>query len=231
MTGLIAAACLFLGIHLAVSGTKLRDVLTGAMGEKPYLGLFVASSLGALVWLCIAYNRACAGTDNPVLFEPGQMLRNGAIPVLALAFALAVPGVLMGNPTSAGQENAGIGGVLRITRHPFLWGTTLWSGFHLVGSGTLASTVFFATFFVLGTVGTLTIDAKVRRKRPAHWQAISAQTSNIPFAAIAAGRNKFVPAEYFDWRFSVATVLFAVLLYFHNDLFSMSPFPNNWLPS
>jgi uncharacterized membrane protein len=121
--------------------------------------------------------------------------------------------------------------VLRITRHPFLWGVAIWSAFHLVGSGSLASTIFFGTFFILAALGTLAIDAKVRRKRPAHWQAISAQTSNLPFAAIAAGRNKFVPAEYFDWRFSVATVLFAVLLYFHNDLFSMSPFPNNWLPS
>ena len=231
MTGLIAAACLFLGIHLLVSGTRLRDAITGVIGEKPYLGLFAASSLGAVVWLCMAYNRATSSPDNPVLFDPGQMLRNGAIPVLALAFALAVPGVMMGNPTSAGQENAGIRGVLRITRHPFLWGATLWSGFHLAGSGTLASTIFFGTFFALAAIGTRVIDAKVRRKRPAHWRAIAAQTSNLPFAAIAAGRNRFVASEYFDWRFSVAAVVFAALLYFHNTLFSMSPFPNNWLPS
>jgi uncharacterized membrane protein len=44
----------------------------------------------------------------------------------------------------------------------------------------------------------------------------SAQTSNIPFAAIAAGRNRFVAAEYFDWRFTVAMVLFGALLYLYN---------------
>lgn len=230
MTGLIAAACVFLGIHLLVSGTKLRDAITGMIGENPYRGLFALSSLGALIWLCIAYNRFSATADNLVLFVPGQGLRNSAIPVLAVAFALAVPGVLRGNPTSAGQETAAVRGVLRITRHPFLWGVMIWSGFHLAGGGTLASTIFFATFFVLGAAGTRSIDAKVRRRHPAHWEAVAAQTSNLPFAAIAAGRNKFSPAEYFDWRFGAAAVLFAVLLYFHNDLFGVPPFPDNWLP-
>ena len=231
MTGLIAAACVFLGIHLAVSGTKLRDVLTRAIGENPYRGLFAMSALGSLIWLCVAYNHASASPANLVLFEPGQTLRNLAIPVLLLSFALAVPGALMLNPTSAGQEKADIRGVLRITRHPFLWGVLLWAGFHLIGSGTLASTILFATFVILTAVGARTIDAKVRRRQPAHWQTVAAQTSSLPFAAIAAGRNRFVPSEYFDWRISAAAVLFAIFLYFHNYLFSMSPYPNNWLPS
>jgi uncharacterized membrane protein len=56
------------------------------------------------------------------------------------------------------------------------------------------------------------------------------KTSNLPFAAILAGRNRFVASEYFDWRFMVAVVEIAVFLLFHNYLFGMSPFPNNWLP-
>jgi uncharacterized membrane protein len=230
MTQLVAAAGLFLGIHLAVSGTTLRDRITGAIGEKLYLPLFALASLGAVVWMCIAYNHVFPTPANIVLFDPGQAVRNLAIPVVAFALALATPGVLMGNPTSAGQGEAQIRGVLRITRHPFLVGTALWSGFHLIASGSLASTVLFATFFVLSSLGTLAIDRKVRRKRPEAWQTISAQTSIIPFVAIAQGRNRFVASEYFDWRFSVAFVEVVVLLYFHNYLFSMSPFPNNWLP-
>jgi uncharacterized membrane protein len=228
MTGLIAAASLFLGIHLLVSGTKLRDLLTGAIGEKLYLPLFALSSLGAIVWLCIAYNHASASPI--VLFDAGQTVRNCALPVLFLAFVLAVPGVLMGNPTSAGQDKAEIRGVLRITRHPFLWGVTLWAGFHLIGAGTLAATILFATFLLLAALGTRAIDGKVRRKRPQDWQRISSETSNLPFAAIAAGRTRLVASEVFDWRFSVAVLLFAGFLYFHNTLFSLSPFPNGWLP-
>jgi uncharacterized membrane protein len=229
VTNLIAAACVFLVIHLAVSGTMLRDRIVGGIGEGPYTGLFALASLAAIVWMCIAYNQASASLDNVTLFDAGHA-RDIAIPFIFLAFVLVVPGVTRSNPTSAGQGAAKIDGVLRITRHPFLWGVAIWSGAHLIATGTLASAIFFATFFVLATLGTRAIDGKVKRKRPAEWQAISAQTSNIPFAAIAAGRNKFVASEYFDWRFDVAVVLFGGFLYFHNWIFGVSPFPNAWLP-
>jgi uncharacterized membrane protein len=230
MAQLLAACGLFLGIHLLISGTKLRDVLTGAIGEKLYVPLFALASLGAIVWMCIAYNHASVSVENAALFDAGQGFRNIGIGVLALAFALLVPGVSRGNPTSAGQDKASIDGVLRITRHPFLCAAMLWSGFHLIASGTLASTIFYGAFLVVAAIGTRAIDGKVRRKRPEDWRKISAQTSIIPFAAIAAGRNKFVAREYFDWRFSAAAVAFVAMLFVHNYLFSMSPFPNAWLP-
>lgn len=230
MTGLIAAACLFLGIHLGVSGTSLRDVITRVMGENAYRGLFALASLGAVVWMCVAYNQAFASDANSVLFEAGQGVRNSGILVVGLALLLAVPGVLRTNPTSAGQEHAVIKGVLRITRHPFLIGVILWSGFHLVASGLLASVIFYGTFFLVAAIGTKAIDHKVRRKRPEDWAVISARTSIIPFAAIVTGRNSFVAKEYFDWRYFVAVAVVAVLLWFHVNLFGMSPFPNGWLP-
>lgn len=230
MSNLAAAALAFLGLHLLVSGTALRGRIVALTGEKTYTALFAVSTLAALVWLCIAFNRADASVSNTVLFDAGQGFRNTGIVVMALAFALLVPGILRGNPTTPGQEKAAATGVLRITRHPFLWSVTLWSAFHLIAAGTLAATIFFGTFLLLSLAGTHAIDRKVRRKRPADWQVIAAETSNFPFAAIAAGRNRFVAPEYFDWRFSAAVLVFAIDLYFHNALFSMSPFPNGWLP-
>jgi uncharacterized membrane protein len=230
MTALLAASALFLGIHLLVSGTKLRDKIVGAIGEQAYLGVFALSSLGAIVWLCISYSRAYSSAENPLLYDFGQGFRNSAIPVIAIAFLLIVPGVTMGNPTSQGQSGAAVRGVLRVTRHPFLWGTAIWAGYHGLAAGSLASAIFFATFVAVALLGTRAIDSKVRRKRPAEWQTICSQTSNIPFAAILEGRNKFVAQEYFDWRFMLAVALFAMFLLGHNYLFSMSPFPNNWLP-
>ena len=231
MVLLIAASITFLGIHLLVSGTRLRGFIVAAIGEKPYLGLFSLSSLGAIVWLCVAYNHAYASADNLVVYDLGQGLRNFAIPAIGIAFALALPGVMMGNPTNAKQETAAVHGVLRITRHPFLWGTAIWAGYHLLASITLASAIFFGTFLVLALLGTRAIDAKCRRRLGAEWQAIAYQTSNLPFAAIFARRNRFEAKEYFDWRFAVAVATFTLFLFFHKYLFSMSPFPNNWLPS
>ncbi len=230
MAALLAASALFLGIHLLVSGTRLRDKIIGVMGEPLYLGAFALSSLGVIVWMCIAYSRAYASADNHMLFDLGQGPRNFAIPVMCIAFLLAVPGLLMGNPTSAGQTSAPVRGVLRITRHPFLWGAAIWAGYHLVATGSLASVIFFGTFLVLALLGTRAIDAKVRRKRGADWQTIRGQTSNIPFAAMLAGRNKFSAPEYFNWRFWFAGVFFAAFLLLHNYLFGVSPFPNGWVP-
>ena len=223
MTGLIAASLLFLGIHLAVSGTTLRDRLTGVIGEKLYVPLFALASLVAVVWMCIAYGHARA--DDLLLFDCGQSFRNTGIIWLALAFVLFVPGVTRGNPTSAGQTGARIDGVLRITRHPFLCAVMLWSAFHLIGTGTLASAIFFGTFLVVAVIGTRAIDGKVRRKRPDQWRQIVAQTSILPFAAIIQGRNRFVAREYFDWRLALAVAIYAAILYFHADLFGVVALP------
>jgi len=45
---LIAAAVAFVAIHLLVSGTRLRDAIAGAIGERPFLGLFSLASLGII---------------------------------------------------------------------------------------------------------------------------------------------------------------------------------------
>jgi uncharacterized membrane protein len=230
MANLIAAALVFLAIHLLISGTRLRDGIVGAIGEKTYLGLFALASLGVISWMCIAFDAADASAENHLLFNAGHF-RDLGIPVIFLAFALIVPGVTRRSPTAVGGESATtIDGVLRITRHPFLWGVAVWSGFHTIATGTLASVIFFGTFFVLALTGTRAIDGKMKRKRPHVWQAVSAETSIVPFAAIAAGRNRFVAREYFDWRFGLAVALFVAVLFLHSRMFSLSPFPGGGMP-
>lgn len=221
MTNLIAAAASFLGIHLLVSGTVLRDWITAKIGKKVYIPLFAMASLLAIVWLCIAYNGASISSANTVLFVPPPALKMFGVVLVAAAFLLAVPGVLRRNPTSAGQELAHIDGILRVTRHPFLIGVSVWAAFHLAATGTLAATIFFATFLILAVFGTRAIDRKVERRQPRQWAKIAAKTSVIPFAAIATKRNRFVAPEIVDWRMSVAVAVFGAVLYFHCALFSV----------
>jgi uncharacterized membrane protein len=234
MSMLGAAAAAFLALHLIVAGTKLRDGLTAAIGEGPYLGLFSLASLGLLVWLVFAYNAAQRGND-PVLFDAGQGVRHLGIPVVALAFFIGIQGLFLKNPTrvqmgAAASDPATVNGVLRITRHPFLWGVAIWSGFHLVANGDAASSIFFGTFFVLALLGTISIDAKRQRKLGPAWRAFVDATSNLPFAAAIAGRNRIRVGELFGWRFWVAVVLFVAILFFHYRLFGVSPFPGGWIP-
>ena len=83
---------------------------------------------------------------------------------------------------------------------------------------------FWYGLLVLALFGTLSIDAKRKRKLGSAWDAFAAETSNVPFAAILSGRNRFSAKEYFDWRFAVALLLFAGLLFAHVHIFGVSPF-------
>lgn len=235
MTQLIAAALVFIGIHLFVSGTRLRDTITGAIGEGPYMGLFALASLAVLIWLAHSYNAASASADNRVLYDLGRGMRDSGILIVGLAFLLGVQGLFVRNPTRVRMEGAiadesAIRGVVRITRHPLMWGIILWSAFHVAVNGDLASVIFFVTFLVLALFGTYSIDAKRRRKLGPAWDSFAAKTSDVPFAAIATGRNRFVASEIFGWRFWAAAAIFVVVLFAHPWLFGVSPFPNGWSP-
>src|SRR6201993_4566629 len=115
-----------------------------------------------------------------------------AIILMLPAALLVVIGLTTPNPTSIAQEGR-VGqppqGIVRITRHPFLTGVGLWALVHLIGNGDVASLVFFATWAIVALAGTVSIDRKRQRLLGAAWEPFAAQTSIVPFAAIAAGRN------------------------------------------
>ena len=100
MLMLMMAGITFLAIHLLISGTGVRDGITGAIGEGPYLGLFALASLATIVWLVISYNAASISPENRVLYDLGRGVRDLGIPVIAIAFLLGVQGLLIPNPTS-----------------------------------------------------------------------------------------------------------------------------------
>lgn len=232
MDMLIAAAIVFLAIHFLVSGTRLRDTITGAIGERPYMGLFSLASLAAIVGLCWTYNVAQASGNDSVLYNLGHVRDLGII-ILFVAFSLGVPGLMLPNPTAVGGDaltEQPVRGVITITRHPFLWGVTIWSAFHLAANGDEASIILFGSFFVLALFGTASIDAKRKRKMGSRWDAFAGRTSNVPFAAAFAGRTRIDWPGIFDWRLALALALFVVALFGHLWTFNATPFPNGWRP-
>ncbi|MFM9865001.1 MAG: NnrU family protein [Micropepsaceae bacterium] len=232
MTMLIASAVFFLFIHLAVAGTRLRDGLVKAAGEKTYLGAFSVASVAGLVWFAISYNRASA-EGSELLWNLGPAVRHSGMIVMAISAFFVVTGLLTPNPTTVGMEAAATReatGIVRITRHPFLWGVALWAAFHLAANGDAASAVFFGTFLVLAVAGTFSIDAKRSRKMADGWIGFAGRTSNVPFVAILGGRNSFKLGELLTYRQAAAVLVFLILLFVHAWLFSASPFPSGWVP-
>jgi uncharacterized membrane protein len=148
--------------------------------------------------------------------------------VLAMlpAFVLFVASVSRPNPTMIGPAEGGAQpprGIIRVTRHPMLWSFAIWAAVHIVGNGDTAAIVFFGAFLVTALAGMPSIDAKLGRRDSNTWLALSAATSIVPFAAIAQGRNGFVPKEIGWLTPSIAVVAWIVVLLIHPWLFGVAP--------
>jgi uncharacterized membrane protein len=215
---LIAATAAFLLTHF-VSSTPLRGALVKAMGEWPYRGLYSTVALVTLGWMIWAYGNA-----------PRELLWIGPrwlpLVVMPFAFVMIVCGFSR-NPTAVGAEKLlksddPAQGMIRITRHPVMWGIMLWAGAHVIARGDLKSLIFFGAFLLLAAVGTLSMDA--RKKSNPDWPRFAAVTSHVPFVAIVQGRNRLVRAEIGWMRPLIGLIAFAGFFAAHQWLFGAKPY-------
>lgn len=226
MISLVLAAAFFVGIHVFISGTMLRDRLVAQIGDQGFRALFSLLSLVGMVWMGWAYSRA----PSIDLWGNAHAFRPLALGFVLLAFLLVGIGLTTPSPTAVGGESQldqpePAQGILRITRHPFLWGVALWAFTHLIVNGDAASLVLFGALLLLALVGPWSIDAKRQRAFGGKWGRFAAVTSNVPFAAIIEGRNVLKIDELGLWRIGVGLVLYVALLFGHRWLFGVSPFP------
>jgi uncharacterized membrane protein len=214
---LVAATAVFLLTHF-VTSTPIRPVLVKALGERPYQGLYSLVALAAIAWMAHAYGNA-----------PREPLWTGLrfLPVLVMpaAFVLLICGYSR-NPTMIGADRLLASqdparGMIRITRHPIMWALMLWSGAHVLARGDSSSVIFFGSFLLLAGAGTLAMDS--RKKSNPEWARFEAVTSNLPFVAIAQGRNRIVWAEIGWLRPLVGLALFAAFFAAHQWLFGVRP--------
>jgi len=224
MGWLIAAALFMLASHFGISSTGLRAWLVARLGERAYLGLYSLIALAAIVWVIVAYARA----PYVELWPTTPWLAWVPLIVMPFALVLAVSGLSTLNPTAVGAPDTlgqaePVRGIFRVTRHPFMWSVGLWAAAHLVASGDLAGLILFAAFGALALGGTAAIDRKLAARRGADWQRFAAASSNLPLAAILAGRQRLVLGEIGWWRILLALVLYGVLLAAHPWLFGASP--------
>jgi uncharacterized membrane protein len=219
---LIIAALLWMGIHLGLAGTGLRDVVVRRIGDGLFRAFFSVLSILALVFLVRAWDTA----PSMLLWFAPNWLRWLLVLVMLPAFVLFVASVSSRNPTMIGpRDNAAqpARGIIRVTRHPMLWSFAIWAAVHITGSGDTAAIVFFGAFLVTALAGMPSIDAKLARRDPDTWRRLSAATSIVPFAAIAEGRNKLALNEIGWLRPALAVVVWIAVYLAHPWLFGMAP--------
>lgn len=193
---LVTAGLVWFLLHAGVAGTGLRFWLIERFGEKAYRGGFSFASLVSLLGLVYAYRGA---PYQPFAVAP-EWLRWLPVLLVPVALVLLVGAFTVPSPTAVGGEKLlssaePARGMLRVTRHPFLWSVVIWSVAHLVVNLDVGSLVFFGSLGLTALRGGFDIDRKRRRTNPEAYAAFEARTSNVPFGALSTGRNRLVMRE------------------------------------
>lgn len=216
MFEVLGAGLILLITHFGLSSTALRPTLVKMIGEQGFLGVYSLIAVGAFGLIIWQYGNV-PRLEYAWFPDPGLYWIPKVIMPLAMMFMLG--GFMVPNPTQVGGEKlladgASTHGLLRITRHPFLWAVILWSTTHIIVNGDFVSIAFFSTFLALGALGTVLLDQKKALKLGEKWVPFAAVTSNVPFMAILSGRNQLVLAEL--WKPALAGIAgYAALVWLH----------------
>lgn len=222
LTSVFLAVLGFVGTHLLLSWPPLRRPLAGALGEGAFSALYSIVSLAFLAWLVAAYRVA-----PPLLvYDFGRWVNLLPIATMPFASILVVLGLASRNPTAVGgdkllQKGSHPAGIFTITRHPFLCGVTVWALAHLIANGDAASIMLFGGMALLAILGMAGIDRKRALRLGAAWQAYSARTSRVPFAAAASGRTTIDWAGIGWLRPLIGIALYIGLYLLHDRLFGV----------
>lgn len=230
MTGsviwLAVATAVFVGGHILLSGTRLRDRLAGLLGERGFLVAFSVLAALTITWMAWAFNDA----PHIEIWQSGHALKAAAWLLLAPAVLFVVCGNGRTNPSAVNQggrlAKADLPrGIFTITRHPMMAGIGLWALAHILANGDVASLVFFGGLLVLVLAGVASQDAKKARTLGEPWRRFAAETSMIPFVAVLLGRAR-LDLRGIGWLpILISIVVYVLLVFLHPFVIGVSPMP------
>jgi len=128
---LLFGLLLFFAIHLLPASVSLRRQAVQRLGEYGYKVVF---ALIALVGLALVVYGMSEREYIPI-WQPPVWSRHLAMVMMLPASLLLVAAYM---PTN----------VKKYTRHPMLWGVTIWAVVHLLANGDLGSMILFCSFLV-----------------------------------------------------------------------------------
>ncbi|MEX2450625.1 MAG: NnrU family protein [Rhodospirillales bacterium] len=216
LTELAIASLAFVAGHFIISSEPMRGVLVRRLGEAVFVVLFSLIAAGFLAWMILAYFKA----PTIEYWQLGTGARHLALGLMVPASVFLFAGYTIFNPTAVGLERlAGEEkkphGIIKVTRHPVMWGIGLWGISHMTANGDAAALIFFGALTFLALAGTLAIDRKKARTMGAQWPAFKEGSSNVPFLALLSGRAQVSLKEIGYWRLLGGLVLYGLLVWAH----------------
>ena len=225
MAEFLLALLLFLAAHVVPPAPPVRRRLIALLGRRGYLLGYSALSLLLLAWVVVAARNA------PYValwaFAPWQPV----VPVIAmpLAFWFVIVGLAEPNPFSISlcrsDPAAPLAPIVKLARHPVLWGFLIWALAHLPPNGDVVSLVLFGSLagLALATMPLLDRRARVRLGKE-HWQALARGTSFIPFLGAISGKARIGFSRRFGFYTTVALAAYVwFLLQGHQLLIGPAP--------
>ena len=221
----LAMATFVIG-HFVLASLPVRQVLIDKIGNNGFRGLFSVFALVTLIWAVRCYVAA----PYEELWVQTEALQSIPAAIMPIACIFAIAGVSTRTVTSVGgetmsPEDARPAGILTVTRHPLMWGFSLWALAHLAPNGDMASLIFFGGFAFLALAGMAHIDHRRQLVMGSDWGPVALTTSAIPFLAYIQGRPPI------DWqgigvaRLAMGIALYALLLIAHEWAIGVSPMP------
>ncbi len=217
MTELVLAMLVFVLSHAIPARPAIRDRISARLGEAGFIVGYAVLSVVLIGWVAHAY----AAAPYVPLWPPHAWTR-WVPPVLMLpACVLLVAGFSQPNPFSLGRGSKGYDparpGILRLTRHPALWGLALWAGAHIPPNGDAAALVLFGPFLLLALAGPALMERKRRKALGGEEFARLARHTGRPRWAMLR--------EIGAVRLGVALGLYLLLIWLHPYVIGVWPLP------
>jgi uncharacterized membrane protein len=176
---LVSANVAFVGTHFAMSH-PLRSPMVKRLGENGFTIVYSLVSLATLAWVYFAFREAPAG-DLPGSGTAGWIVAT----LLTLPAMVLLAGSVAGNPAlptpmAEQQARAEPGGVLKVTRHPMMWGFGLWALSHIVLWWSWRTSITAFAIGLLALLGAYLQDRKKERLMGEAWEEWEAKTSYWP---------------------------------------------------
>ena len=183
---------LFVGTHFALSH-PLRAPLASRMGERPFQLIYSIVAIATFILLIQAWRGM---PPEPPLWAVGDGLWMVAS-VIVLFASILFMGSLIDNPAlpapnAAAAAQGAPRGVFAITRHPMMWGFSLWALAHALVVPTPGQFVLSGIIAFLALAGSAGQDIKKARLMGDSWRHWAARTSFVPFARQIGGRGSWI---------------------------------------
>lgn len=220
MTGglwqLALAVAIFLVSHSLTNRPDLRRRAEARLGRVGFTLVYSALSLVLLAWIIAAY----AAAPTLALWPQEAWMRWVPVTAMLPACLLLAGGMATPNPFSIGPGGRGFDparpGLLRLTRHPVLWGLALWAGAHILPNGDVAALMVFVPLLLLALAGPKVLESKRRRTLGRRWDEMAALTARLDAAMLR---------EVGPWRVLWGLILYKALLLAHEPVIGASPLP------